>query len=237
MALKICNLNVTLPFSYTQGWTHASIYESITQFHYAGFSCVKAQLFSENSIKKNMATTEFVSGRWQQTGNVEESTSCILCLTFAGYIKFSVLFRNKGQCRISTGGLLNITDSNLKAALATHVMFVAEILEKTTYVEFPDKYKFYILLCNCVYNRIHPFANTSACAEYFERQGNFAALSKPDFSGVKRRKGMISLYVHSTKKNGVVNLNKESFSLMGFTKADDIETALRNIEMLIDNYK
>tara|TARA_B110000977_G_scaffold5897_1_gene8300 strand:+ start:695 stop:1453 length:759 start_codon:yes stop_codon:yes gene_type:complete len=202
--------------------------------------CRSATLYHGNGLSRKLAYAcsdedNNVSTTYYTNYNIEDTVT--LLLKCSGWHKFSILLRPNGNARISTSGtLLQCAQGayDIEAVIRTEIEFIATLVEKCVpCIVFHNKCDFNILLLNGLYNVSHPFSNSQYCIDFFDRFNVFPHFAAPNFSGSTRRKGMISLFANSSKKNGVIKINHYSFHFMGFSRISTFTSSIKNIDTLI----
>lgn len=211
-----------------------SVLNVVTDFHKA---CDHQKLFNELNFAMDDIT--FFHSATLYGGNVLTNPICkfdvtngydsilnkkydeyMINLKFKGYLNFSVLIR-QNRLRISTNIPTDIQDSNdIRDVMNNFIHMIIKLLNDNLNIDASFEYK--IILINGVLYCEHNLINNPCTVQFLKDRQIWPIITLPDFSGNRRRKGVIKFYINGTKKHGTIMINKKSFHFMGFVKTEDI---------------
>lgn len=230
MALSVSNLNMMMKYKHKQDSSVLQIVETLkaSPCEYLGYNVCNIRGFCGNSVSQPCGSVAFDNTCVVSDNLNLDSENYTLSIHCAGLSKFSLLLRPNGNLRLSMAGTgyAQCDRDSVQQLLLTERDYYVHIVEKMFPIDIVRDTDFNMLLFNGVYNIVHNLKNTESCAQQIKDTRTFPHVVAPDFSGVVRRKGTINLYLHQSKKCGVVHINKKSFHLLGFTKVQDIRIAL-----------
>jgi hypothetical protein len=226
MSMSICLLNLS---------AISNNYIDVVQFYNNSVpehdlcKLVRFTLFAGNQV--SIPIGSYSPGDVDKLTSVTIPDSVTVSLKFRGFINFSLLLRPTYRVRISTSvpNLFPI-HAGVEQNYNLFVYTICDIIHDILGLEI-DKSSFDILLFNGVYNLNHSLNNDDF--SQILNSGLFPVVLPPDFSGVRRRKGTIKMYLFNNKKRGTIIVNKKNFHLLGFTSIRDVQDAIGKLDLLV----